>query len=214
MREKETSRVEAFSDGVFAIAITLLVFNIKVPYLPPGASNHALLEALLAAWPSLLAFVISFATLLILWVNHHELFTLIQGVDARLLFANGFLLFLITFVPFPTAVLAEYLNREAANTAAALYCGTYVVLSVAYNLLERTAAHQRLVKAQASEAQLHTIRTAYRVGLLVYLVATALAFVNAFVGLAVCVSLWGVWACLHYRPADKPTGASRRTGEG
>ena len=103
--------------------------KIKVPHLPYEASNHELWAALHGAWPSFLALVISFTAILVMWVNHHGLLNLIQGVNVRFLFANGFLLLLIMFVPFPTAVLAEYLNREAANTAAVLYCGTYVLIS-------------------------------------------------------------------------------------
>src|SRR5690349_5557000 len=75
---KETARVEAFSDGVFAIAITLLILEIKVPHLPSGAGSRELLHALLAEWPSLLAFVLSFTAVLVMWINHHGLFNLIQ----------------------------------------------------------------------------------------------------------------------------------------
>ena len=107
--EKETSRVEAFSDGVFAIAITLLILEIKVPHL---------LHALLAEWPSLLAFVLSFSAVLVMWINHHGLFNLMQTIDRRSLVANGLLLLLVTFVPFPTAVLAAYIDQEAAHAAA------------------------------------------------------------------------------------------------
>jgi uncharacterized membrane protein len=126
MGEKETGRLEAFSESVFAITITLLIIEIKVPHLPPEAVNRELWAALLDLWPSFLALAMSSASILMMWVNHHGMFGLIQGVDATFLFANGFLLLLITFIPFPTAVLAAFLDQESANTAAALYCGTYV----------------------------------------------------------------------------------------
>jgi uncharacterized membrane protein len=200
MGEKETGRLEAFSDGVFAIAITLLIIEIKVPHLPPEAANRELWAAPLGLWPSFLALVMSFASILIMRVNHHGLFGLVQGVDAPFLFANGFLLLLITFVPFPTAVLAEYPDGEAANTAVALYCGTYVLINIAYNLLWHTAIHHRLVRAQAPEAHIRKLRTAYRLTLPIYVVTTGLAFVHAFAGLAVCSAVWGVWAFLNYRP--------------
>jgi uncharacterized membrane protein len=202
MGEKETGHLEAFSDGVFAIAITLLIIDIKVPHLPPEAANRELWAALLGLWPSLLALVMSFASILIMWVNHHGLFGRVQGVDAPFLFANGFLLLLITFVPFPTAVLAEYLDREAANTAAALYCGTYVLINIAYNLLWHTATHHRLVRVQVPAAHIRKIRTAYRLTLPIYVVAAALALFHAFAGLVVCSVVWGVWAFLNYRPTD------------
>jgi uncharacterized membrane protein len=206
MKEKETGRLEAFSDGVFAIAITLLIIDIKVPHLSPEAADRELWAALLGLWPSFLALVMSFASILIMWVNHHGMLGLVQRVDAGFLFANGCLLLLVTFVPFPTAVLADYLDREAANTAAALYCGTYVLINLAYNLLWHTATHHRLVQAQVPEAHIQKIRTAYRLALPVYVVATALAFVHAVAGLVVCSAMWDVWAFLNYRPADEPAG--------
>src|SRR5690349_6439507 len=110
MSERETTRVEAFSDGVFAIAMTLLILEITVPSAREGASmdNRALLHSLLALWPSYLAFLLSFGTVLVMWINHHGLFKHAHRADNRLLFANGFLLLVVTFIPFPTAVLAQY----------------------------------------------------------------------------------------------------------
>ena len=106
MASSETARIEAFSDGVFAIAITLLVLDLKVPRdLPDG---RTLAGALLAQWPAYMAFASSFMTILIMWVNHHRIFTLVGRSDSRLLFFNGLLLMGVTVVPFPTALVAEY----------------------------------------------------------------------------------------------------------
>src|SRR5258707_7291898 len=107
--EKETARVEAFSDGVFAIAITLLVLDLKVPRDVPA--DHLAAE-LLRSWPSYGAFLVSFATIGIMWLNHHRLFTLIHRVDHALLVLNGLLLLTVTVVPFPTSLLAAYLGRD------------------------------------------------------------------------------------------------------
>ena len=201
---KETARVEAFSDGVFAIAITLLILEIKVPHLPSGAGSRELLHALLAEWPSLLAFVLSFTAVLVMWINHHGLFNLIQTIDRRSLFANGLLLLLITFVPFPTAVLAAYIDQEAANAAAAVYCGTYVLICLAYNLLwHSTAIDRRLVEAQVSQTHINSIRRAYLIALPIYLVATVVALFSAFAGLAISSSLWVLWALLNYGPKEE-----------
>jgi uncharacterized membrane protein len=198
---KETARVEAFSDGVFAIAITLLILEIKVPHAPPNASPGKwwLIASLGALWPSFIAFVLSFGTVLIMWVNHHGLFEHAHRVDKSLLFANGFLLLVVTFVPFPTAVLAEYLDTPSANAAAVFYCATYVLVSLGYNLLLGAITRSRdALSSLAHLAALTRIRRAYRVGLVVYLTAVLAAAFSAITGLAICLSLWVLWARLDY----------------
>src|SRR6266516_2391107 len=134
----------SLSDGVFAVAITLLVFNLQVPHLPAGAiSVPALGSALFAQWPSYLTFMTSFATILIMWVSHHGIFKLVYKSDTPFLFANGFLLLLVTVVPFPTSLVAQYLTTPAAAVACAVYSGVFVVINVAYNLLWWSVARQR-----------------------------------------------------------------------
>jgi uncharacterized membrane protein len=109
--EKQTGRLEAFSDGVFAIAMTLLALELKVPH-PAERTSAALASALAHEWPSYFAFITSFFTVLIMWVHHHVIFRLVHRTDATLLFANGFLLLLVTVVPFRKAVLDESANEE------------------------------------------------------------------------------------------------------
>jgi len=197
--EKETARVETFSDGVFAIAITLLVLEFKVPHLAPEAGSADLFRALLKLWPSMVAFLGSFAAILIMWINHHGLFRLIHKTDSPFLFANGFMLLMVTFVPFPTAVLAEYLGRPAERVAAAFYVGTFVVISIAFNAFWATTTKRRLLKHGVPDSVVARIRNAYRFGLFVYTGAALLALWNASVGLAACLSLWIYWSVLEYR---------------
>jgi uncharacterized membrane protein len=133
--EKETGRLEAFSDGVFAIAITLLVLELKVPSIPPaGATSAALGKALLQLWPSYFALVTSFFTILIMWMHHHAILRNVHRTDSRLHFSNGCLLLLISFVPYPTSVLAAYLQTPAAKMAAAFYAGTFVLVALCFTL--------------------------------------------------------------------------------
>ncbi len=208
MREKETARVEAFSDGVFAIAITLLILEIKVPRLGQGASGHDLLATLLDLWPSFVAFLGSFLAILIMWINHHGLFKLINRVDSQLFFANGLLLMLVSFVPFPTAVLAEYLNGQGANVAAVFYCGTFVLISGAYNLLWYIATHQRrLIKEEVPQKLIIKIRKAYLIAFPIYISAMLFSAWSAFGGLAIVLSLWVLWTVLDYNhaPGMEPT---------
>jgi len=114
--EKETARIEAFSDGVFAIAITLLILEIKIP----GVGTGDLSRQLLRQWPSYIAFVISFAFIGIMWINHHRLFTHIKRSNNALLFLNLLLLLGVCAVPFPTAVLAQHFGQSEQRTAAIL----------------------------------------------------------------------------------------------
>jgi uncharacterized membrane protein len=197
--EKETGRVEAFSDGVFAIAITLLVLEIKVPLLPHDASSRDLAAALAKLWPSMVAFVGSFLAILIMWINHHGMFRMIHRTDLPFLLANGALLLMVTFVPFPTAVLAEYLGRGGQHAAAAFYVGSFLVGSAIWNMVWDLACGRGLLRRSVSDAHATRIRRTYRFGLAVYAVATALSIWNGPLGLALCLSLWVYWATRSYR---------------
>ncbi len=191
--EKETGRIEAFSDGVFAIAITLLVLELKVPHLPDGAAPGALAAALARQWPSYVALVTSFSTILIMWANHHAIFGMVHRIDAPFLYANGLLLLVVTVVPFPTALLAEYFEKPAASVAAAAYGGTFVLAGVAYNLLWRTAIAGNLFRSGVSEERIQERTRRYRLGVPLYLAATAGAFVSVHITVGICVALAIVW---------------------
>src|SRR5947208_14330206 len=123
----ETARVEAFSDGVLAIAITLLVLDIPIP---SGESDLG--AQLRAQWPHYVAFVTAFLTIAVMWANHHDLFRIIDKTDRGLMLANAFLLVSISFLPFPTGVLADHMRDNGANRQAALltYAGTMFVMAI------------------------------------------------------------------------------------
>jgi len=202
--EKETTRVEAFSDGVFAIAITLLVLEIKVPKIDIHMTNSQLFTSLLNLWPSYFAFLLSFAAVLIMWINHHGFFKYLKTINSKFLYANGFLLLMVTFIPFPTAVLAEHINSPAANVSAAFYCGAMVLVSVAYNVLWFTTAYKRaLVKDEISDALIIKIRNAYWFGFFVYLASFIVSFFYAIAGIVICISFWIFWISLDYNKTHK-----------
>ncbi len=119
--ERETGRVEAFSDAVFAIAITLLMLDLRLPSGSENASNQELFDELIRLWPQYLAFVTSFAFIGVIWINHHRVFTLIRRIDAPLLLLNLLLLFGVTVLPFPTSVLADHLGGPGEQVAALVY---------------------------------------------------------------------------------------------
>ena len=180
MEEKETGRTEAFSDGVFAVAITLLVLNIKIPGLDLSPGNllddKRLWLALLGEWPMLAAYVTSFATIGVMWLNHHRLYTHIKRTNTGLLLLNLLLLLVIVFIPVPTALVAEYFVRPDLHAAAFLYSGTMVVLAICYNLLWRYASYNnRLLGKNADTRAVKAISGQYWFGPLAYLIALALA---------------------------------------
>jgi hypothetical protein len=123
------NRLEAFSDGVLAIAITLLVIEIHPPEIGEG---ETLAHALWQQWPSYVAYLVSFLTIGVIWLNHHRIFDQVARVDGPLLLLNLNLLW-TALIPFPTAVVAEHLQDgdEAARTASALYCGVLLVMGLA-----------------------------------------------------------------------------------
>lgn len=204
MTDKETARVEAFSDGVFAIAITLLILEIKVPSFESLVSSEKLMHALLDIWPSYFAFLMSFIAILIMWINHHGFFRYLRTIDPKFLFANGFLLLMVTFIPFPTAVLAKYINSPAANSASAFYCGTMVLIGIAYNLLWFTSAYKRrLIKQDISDKLIIKIRNAYWFGFGMYVLSFIISFYYAIFGLSLNLSLWILWSILDYQQNKK-----------
>lgn len=204
MADKETSRVEAFSDGVFAIAITLLILEIKVPNIDNFSSGDVLYKALMKLWPSYFAFAMSFAAILIMWINHHGFFNYLKKIDARFLFANGFMLLLVTFIPFPTAILAKYIDSASVNAAASFYCGTMVLISIAYNLLWYTSAYKRrLIKPVISNYLINKIKRAYWYGFVIYFLAFIISIFYAYIGLIICISLWILWSFLDYSKIKK-----------
>jgi len=188
--EKETGRIEAFSDGIFGIAITLLILNIKVPKAADIQGKMTLLRALGAQWPAYLSYLNSFLTVLIMWMNHHKLFRQIRRSDHLFLIFNGLLLMGVTIVPFPTAVLAEYINTPDARTAAAIYSGSYLMIAVLFYVLWHYASRgHRLLARFHDRESVAAISRQYRFGPLLYLIAFLLAFVSVWASVGLCIAL-------------------------
>jgi uncharacterized membrane protein len=186
--QRETARTEAFSDGVIAFAITLLVLNLKDPLLDPALSQKSLFQGLLTQWPAFFAFVTSFATILIMWVNHHNMFTYIKRVDTTLLFLNGLLLFFIVLTAFTTLLIAHVgLNQTSdGRTAAAFYCGNATILGTVWSTISYYCAKTGLVPASPSGYR-------YLIGPLPYSIAFALSFLSGFLSLVAILVIAGFW---------------------
>ena len=188
----EKNRVEAFSDGVFAIAITLLVLEIRLPPAADIAHAGGLAPALLALWPSYAGYVVSFVTVGIMWTNHHELIRLMSRVDHALMVWNLLLLMAISFTPFPTAVMAEHLPHPGwdRNVAVAFYSGSFTLTALFYNLLWRNASRRRrLIHPHVSNERVRAITRAYAPGTFIYGAATAIALVSVPAALAIVAGL-------------------------
>jgi len=188
MDEKNTNRLEAFSDGVFAVAITLLVLNIKFSGLDSRGNlldDQHLWNNLHDQWPLLVAYVTSFATIGIMWINHHRLFTHIKRTDTVLLLLNLLLLLIIVFIPVPTVLLSEYIVLPNDHVAAIIYSGTNVLLAICFNLLWRYASyHNRFLGKNVDTRAVAAINRQYMFGPLLYLVACGLAWFNTPASLA------------------------------
>ena len=194
----ETGRLETFADGVFAIAITLLVLAIRLP-----TPDEDLVKALIRQLPEFLAYVVSFLTIGIMWVQHHRLFTLIRRSNPTFAMINVVFLMFVAFVPYPTAVLAQRLgNNVNALEATLLYGGTMVAIATMFNAIWRYAAARNghLLVDLSSDARRAEAR-GYRYGVPVYLLITALAFLNPFLSLAGFGAFAAYWAL----PISGPT---------
>ena len=183
MGKKETGRLEAFSDGVFAVAITLLVLNIKIPGIDLPASqlpnDSGLWQALGNEWPMLAAYVTSFATIGVMWLNHHRLFIQIKRTNTTLMLLNLLLLLIIVFIPVPTALLAEYLVRLDLHTAAILYSATFFLMACCFNALWQYASyHNRLLGENVDSHSVEVISRQYIFGPLLYLIIFGVAWAN------------------------------------
>ena len=189
----ETTRLETVADGVFAIAITLLVLEIKVPN--ADEAHGGLWPALLGLWPSYVGYLISFITIGIMWVNHHAIFQYVRKCDRRFLFANVFFLMGIAFTPFPTAVLAEHLPDPATRSAAAVFFnGFFILMAVLFNVVWRIGVGGgHLLGEQVHRGGLETITRRYTAGPLMYVATTAIAFVSAWASLILFFALAVFW---------------------
>ncbi len=209
MEEKETSRLEAFSDGVFAVAITLLVLNIKVPGLDSGEVfiDSKLWPLLGKEWTMLFAYITSFATIGIMWLNHHRLFVHIKRTDTPLLLINLSLLLVIVFIPVPTALLSEYLIYPDQHAAAIVYSSTCFIMACCFNLLWRYASyHNRLLGKNVDTGSVKAISGQYLFGPLLYLVIFGVAWINTLA----CIMLSFILALFFALPSRSLRTLSER----
>ncbi len=172
MEEMPTTRMETFSDGVFAIAATLLVLEIAVTN-----EHEPLGRELLDLWPSYLAYVTSFLTIGIIWVNHHECVRCLGKVDRPMLFLNTVFLMVVSFIPFPTKLVADYLQKDGERAAVVAYSLTLLGMAVLFNLWWRYARKdRRLIAESVPQSRVDAISRAFDPGPILYAVVVVIAF--------------------------------------
>jgi uncharacterized membrane protein len=195
------TRIEAFSDGVIAVAITLLALDLHVPNpAQPGTLAHHLGEQ----WPSYAAYTVSFLTIGVIWINHHAMLRRLVRVDHAILVLNLVLLLTIGVLPFSTALMAEYLTAgHGQNLAAVVYGGSFLTMSIAFLTMQRhiLIAKQNLLDEQLTPAMRTVVLRRNAIGLLPYLVATLAGIITPYITLAICAAL-GVFYALPTTTSD------------
>jgi uncharacterized membrane protein len=189
-----TSRLESFSDGVLAVAITLLVLDIGVPKVGP---HETLAHALAHQWPHYAAYVTSFITIGIIWINHHAMIGRLRVADHTILSLNLLLLLSIAVLPFATALMAAYLTRSTGqHLAAAVYSGSFLLMAFFFTVLQRHIMLRKadLLAPELSEERRRQVLRRAVLGLGPYAIATAVAPVSAYVTLAICFAIAAYYA--------------------
>jgi uncharacterized membrane protein len=209
----ETQRIEAFSDGVFAIAITLLVLELMPVVnnaLDSQKGTHSLFNAIGSHWPMFLAFATSFATIGIMWMNHHRLYNIITRSNHILLILNLLLLFAITFIPFPTAMLGEHWDDPVVSKEATIiYCATFFAAAIFFNILWRYVTYRRhLLDEDVNMQAIKRIDRQYLAGPLFY----GLAFILAWFSPTLALTLNALLALFFLLPGFElqPTPTHQR----
>jgi len=186
------SRLEAFCDGVFAIALTLLIIDIKIPPTEKEKINDTagLWLALNHVTPSILAFVLSFIIILIGWVNHHNAIKLVNRSCSSFIYANGFLLLTVVFMPFPTALMGEYIFTDHSAPAVILYNVVIALNAMGWILICKTALKNRLAKNEKANLQ---IRKNGKFGFFAFVLYTICAIMAIWFPLAVAIITIATW---------------------
>jgi uncharacterized membrane protein len=205
----DRSRLEAFSDGVFAVAITLLALNLTVAGPGNGPNYPSLTDQLQAHWPAFLAYLISFFMIGIVWVNHHALVRAIISVDRTLLFLNLVLLLFVVLIPFATATVADYLTKNTwdANVAMALYGGVFLGMSAGFGAIFEWTLHGRRVAQPLPPEKHWAARARFVSGGLVYVVAIIVALFSAIASFVI-IALVAVYYIVERTPASPATSDS------
>jgi uncharacterized membrane protein len=192
--ENPNNRLEYFCDAVFAIAMTLLIIEIEVPPAESVHSKEELWAAFADCWPSWLAFIVSFITILISWVTHSNGFKLINKSSPRFVYANCLLLLSIIILPYFTEAVAAYLPTDYAQPAITLYCGVSLFQSISWNIVRHLTLHpESLYRPDVNLKKIKKLRAYTKLGLVLYSLTFIISFwfpVTAFVIISLSYLVW------------------------
>ena len=201
MPEKTANtRLEIFCDAVFAIALTLLILELKTPSAETIHNSDDLWHSIKDLLPSVFAFLLSFAIIATQWVNHHEAMKCVNKSTPRFIYANVFMMLTIVMIPFTTSLLAEFGFTEAASPAVVLYTFVILLCNVGWNLITQTAFKQKLlVKNADAEASMKRLSRNVRFAFILYLLCTVLAFWFPTLIFIVITLSWVYWFILSFK---------------
>lgn len=193
--EKKTGRLEAFSDGIFGVAITLLAIEIGIKEYE-GANNINLWKKILHQWPEYFTYFNSFATVLLIWMGHHKIFDKIWKANRGIVLLNGLVLLMVVLFPFPTRTVGVFIGTEAVNTAVAFYTGFTGIIVLSMTLLNwGIIKNAKLIINPSKSLPWFKNQIAQQLlAFAVYAVATIIAFYNPAISLALTFLMWVFWA--------------------
>lgn len=193
--EKQTARLEALSDGIFGVAITLLAIEIGIKEYE-GATNASLWQRILNAWPEYFTYFNSFATVLLIWMGHHKIFKRIWKASHWIILLNGLVLLFVVLFPFPTRTVGAFIGTKAVNTAVSFYAGftALIVLSMLFLNLGIVKSPQNIINPAKSLPWFKNQIRQQVAAFFVYAIAAIVAFYSSAIALGITFSMWVFWA--------------------
>ena len=193
--EKKTARLEAFSDGIFGVAITLLAIEIGIKEYE-GATNVNLWHKIIDNWAEYFTYFNSFATVLLIWMGHHQIFNRIWKANRNIILLNGLVLLFVVLFPYPTKTVGAFIGTEAVNTAVAFYAGFTGLIVLSMLLLNLGIINNKKIIINADK-NLPWFKNQIKqqcLAILVYAIATIVAFYSPAIALAITFLMWVFWA--------------------
>lgn len=193
--EKQTGRLEAFSDGIFGVAITLLAIEIGIKQYE-GANNINLWHKILESWPEYFTYFNSFATVLLVWMGHNKIISHLCKVNHWIILVNGLVLLFVVFFPFPTRMVGNFFDTEAENTAVSFYAACTGLISLSLLLLNMCIINNRkmMIAPEKSIPWFKNMMRGQVIGIIIYAAAAIIAFYSITLALGITFFMWVFWA--------------------